>query len=111
MGGEYLQTFQNGISMQGVYPNSGTIMKFHHAIRKFLPKPIRDRGYSAIVSSLDRFGFIHRVMAGPISFRGLDINPAEAIKRSAGLPCVIDVVPEHLRNVGPMTGVSYFPCQ
>src|SRR5690625_1123770 len=86
-------------------------MRFHHGIRRLLPKPVRDRGYSAIASSLGRFGFIPRVMAGPISFRGLDIDPAEAIKRSAGLPCVIDVVPGHLRNVGPVTGVSYFPCQ
>lgn len=86
-------------------------LKFHHAIRKFMPKPIRDRGYSAVASLLHRFGFIPRVTAGPVCFRGLDIEPAEAIKRAAGLPCMIDVEPDHLRNVGPVNEVAYFPCQ
>ena len=85
-------------------------MKLHSMARRLLPKRARDHANTSISKALGRIGFISRHAAGPIDFRGLDIEPCEALKRANGIVCLINIAPEHLRNVGPVTGASYFPC-
>lgn len=85
-------------------------MRLQSVLRRVLPKSLRDGGYTALARALGGLGFIPRASAGPVDFRGIDMDPSEALRRAADLPCLIDVRPEHLRNVGPVTGVVYFPC-
>lgn len=85
-------------------------MNLHHIARKLLPKATRDRIFSRSSAYLNRLGFIHQANAGPVDFRNTDIEPDDAMRRAAGIPFLIDIPIEHLRNVGPVTGVCYFSC-
>lgn len=87
-------------------------------LKKILPPAMLDRARSAkirarlaITPPLDRIGFVYHTDAGPVDFRGLEITPEDAMRRAAGLPCLIDVPLNHLRNMGPAWGFPYFPCR
>lgn len=79
--------------------------------KKILPKRLYDRGRSAVIGALEKKGFVRRLDAGPIDFRGLDITPDDAFGRAAGIPCLIDVPCDKLRNFGPIMGWPCFPCE
>lgn len=84
--------------------------QLYNIVRRTAPKPLRDKVYSGVANMLKHLGFIPSQNAGPVDFQHLDMSPEEAIRRSAGLPSLFSIRPEHLRNVGPVTGAAYFPC-
>lgn len=79
-------------------------------VRRFLPRTLQEKGFALISASAVKVGFIPQASAGPVDFRGLEIEPAEALRRANGLRTLISVPLVNLRTVSSTVGVAYFAC-